>query len=794
MKMESITNRNKLLMKYPASWHNDMWREAIPLGNGEIGGLVYGGVWKEIVMISHAKLWHGGLTPEMPDVSDILPIMRAHLANNDPVSAETLMANEMKERGYNPQNARPLPICDICVTTNTQKPFKKYLRELDMETGEATVSWNEDESRYKRSFFIARHNDFAFYKYTVDDKAAGVINADISLSLHDTETINDMALPQNLQNVAENNMIKFAATKDNGTDYGAVAYLETDGKITYCNESVNVKNAGYIHMYIKVFIEARREVEWNKIENELRNIPLDYEENLRVHAKIHSKLFNSVKFTISSSKEEALESSSEYDKSNEELLLDAYQGEASNVLVEKLWSFGRYLLISASKEKGYPCQLYGLWTGDYNPMWAINMFNENLQMIYWQSLSGNMPELLMAVFDYVESKMDDYRENARKLYNCRGINIPAVSTPESGLHKCILPHILHWTGSAGWLCQHYYDYYLFTGDEEFLKNRAMPFMYETALFYEDFLTIDEKGYFVSSPSNSPENTPSNLKKYMNDTIWCEVVVNATMDFAIVKELLNNLIEGARISGKYCEKINHWKDMLAHIPPYQINEDGAIKEWIHDFYLDNYEHRHQSHIYPVFPGTEITKDSAKDLYRAFVTAVKKRLVIGLKDQSGWSLAHMANNYARMSEGEFALECIDLLSRSNLLNNFFTIHNDWRRMGVAVCGDIRKAPVQLDAIMGITAAVQEMLLFSNNNKLYVLPALPKRWAEGEVKGLRARGGIIVDITWSLENNYVSVLLSAINEGRRIEIELPEGKSRFIDLHKGKTEEIRCCFFKK
>jgi alpha-L-fucosidase 2 len=161
------------------------------------------------------------------------------------------------------------------------------------------------------------------------------------------------------------------------------------------------------------------------------------------------------------------------------------------------------------------------------------MINENLQMIYWQALSGNMPELLLAVFDYFEWLIDDFRENARKIYGCRGIYIPAPTTPESGLLKIVYPHTIHWTGGAGWVAQHYYDYYLHTGDVEFLRDRALPFLRETALFYEDFFTIDNKGYFISAPSNSPENTPGNYwhgnKLGGYESVEMETTINATMD-------------------------------------------------------------------------------------------------------------------------------------------------------------------------------------------------------------------------------------------------------------------------
>lgn len=220
-------------------------------------------------------------------------------------------------------------------------------------------------------------------------------------------------------------------------------------------------------------------------------------------------------------------------------------------------------------------------------------------------------------------------------------------------------------------------------------------------------------------------------------------------------------------------------MLEKIPPYQINEDGAVREWMHPFFSDNYHHRHQSHIYPVFPGIEVTRDSDPGLFKAFETAIRKRLEIGISEQTGWSLAHMACVYARMQDGNSALECLNLLSRSCIKNNFYTVHNDWRGMGIGV--EMEWAPFQIDANMGWSAAIQEMLLFSVPGKIFVLPALPKAWKRGSVSGLVARGGITVSIDWN--EDAVSVeLLSATDQ--TIEFSVDGGEWKRIPDYKKET----------
>jgi alpha-L-fucosidase 2 len=257
----------------------------------------------------------------------------------------------------------------------------------------------------------------------------------------------------------------------------------------------------------------------------------------------------------------------------------------------------------------------------------------------------------------------------------------------------------------------------------------------------------------------------------------ETTINATMDFALAKEVLTHLIEGARLTGEYAGELDKWEGMLARIPPYQINEDGAVKEWMHPFFKDNYHHRHQSHIYPVFPGNEVTRESDPELFHAFEVAIRMRLVIGLGEQTGWSLAHMAGVYARMQDGDRALECLDLLSRSCVMNNFFTTHNDWRQMGVGL--KMEWAPFQIDANMGWSAAVQQMLMSSTPGRILILPALPARWRAGSVKGLVACGGVEVSISWDAATVEVGLLSAGKDQVVKIVPPFGAGNNVAVEL---------------
>ncbi|TFG44997.1 MAG: hypothetical protein E4H40_08775, partial [Candidatus Brocadiia bacterium] len=304
-----------------------------------------------------------------------------------------------------------------------------------------------------------------------------------------------------------------------------------------------------------------------------------------------------------------------------------------------------------------------------------------------------------------------------------------------------------WTAGAGWLSQLFYDYWQHTGDREFLKNRAIPFMKEVALFYEDFLVENPDGLYEFVPSVSPENVPSNVKS--------NCTINAAMDIAVAKEILNNLCSACELLNIEKESVKRWRKILAKLPPYLINEDGAIKEWAHPAFKDNYEHRHMSHLYPLYPGLEISSYKDQKLFQACKVAMEKKWQ-DFEYPCAWSYVYAAAEFARLEQPEQALEALKILARGYTLPNLFTTL--WLYSN--------KPPMmQFEAASGIPASIMEMLMYSDGKIIKLLPALPNQWGKGHIKGLRARGGFEVDIYWENGTLRKAVIRSLLDNDVKV-----------------------------
>jgi len=740
------SNRHIYTLRHPASWPGEAWREALPLGNGLTGVLVPGAIGEECIHFNRHDLWRGSKDTEIPDVSDTFRAMRDAIDAGDYLAAnQDNLMHALIEKEYTVTVERPYPLGWLDLHFVPNGIFHHYRRGVNMRTGEAFVRFTVNGCQYQRQMFVSRARDITVMRMTADEP----FTTSYKFRMFSDES--DCVITEN----------SITCTAQDGDTAARVLFLG-DFEAAENDGALSVTGLDYL-----VLVRVSSHGSDNTLSAE-QYADADYASLLAEHTALHTPLYDAVSIELTDDAEHAL--------SNEEMLDAAYDTTCSPALIERLWRFGRYLFISAAAENGNPVPLYGLWHGGPKMQWSQYVANENVQMTYWHTMAGGLDYAIPALLRYYTSKTAMFRACAQKVFGMRGIWISAYTTPHSAGVCVSVSVIVNWISCAGWLCRHFWDYYLYTGDEALLRNEILPFMHEAALFFCDY-AVEDGDKIRLYPSVSPENTPGCLKKTGHRTAsghYCPVVQNATMDFAVMKELFTNLLTGISVTGMYKEEAPVFEALLAKIPDYQINADGAVKEWMHPDLDESYNHRHLSHIYPVFPGTEVTAFNRPALFEAFRRAVDLREI---GSQCNWSMAHMSSIYSRLHEAEKAVDCLDMLAKSVVLPSLLTVSNDWRKMGISLSW--KEPPIQLDATFGAVNAVQEMLFCYQNRVLSVLPALPKRLNHGCVRGIRFPDGR-TDICWS-EDGRIQVTVYA-NKAMSCELYIAGKACKSITLQAG------------
>ncbi len=766
--------RNDMVLKRPASAYCHRWRDGTPIGTGTTGALFYGGVASEHLILNRGDLWYSGKDAPVPDVTDALQTMRDLEAQGKDGDACYKMYQALKARGYGTTLADMRALGEVVLDFYCNGVYRDYRRVLHLDTAEAEITYALDKTNYRRRYFASRKRDIIVMEMQSDEQFRFRLRSGF---FHSFEGGRELTAKKSDAESAvyrvDGNCYIYASQND-GKYFGIAVRVISDGKTEITTKGIGVENARSALVLIKAFSACENlDAAVASAVSALQACNNGYDALFAENLPLYQRLYTTADLQLCDGGF----------RSNEELVSDAMQTQLSPELAEKLWRFGRYLFISGTGKGGLPFPLYGLWPCGYERQFTHNVANENVQSIYWHTDVGGLSELVVPLVDYYYKNMETYRENARKLYGCRGIFVGTYTTPQNAAVAWWVPVILHFVGVAGWLSSHFYRYYQFSGDEALFREKILPFMVEAATFYEDYHYFDKNGVFTLYPAVSPENSPMEFYDKTQPHSM-PVTKNPTVEIAILKELLTNLLQIAQTHPELNDRVAVWEKMLSNLPEYRVNKDGAIAEWIDEKYSDAYDHRHVSHLYPVFPATEIEDSDDRSLLPAFKRA------LDLREKGsfcGWSMPHMSAIYSRMGEAEESFNILNALGKVCLLENFFTLGHDYRDMGITgfECGGENSASVQLDALLGAVNALQEMLLFATPKRLRLLPACPNAFSVGKAT-LRFTTGV-VEFSWDTEKRICHGEVRALRD-TDISLELPFGeKPKMLQLKTGEVHKF-------